>query len=108
MKTKFTVIICLIFLNMTTAFGQPDKKINDAIKAFDTFYQEGVKKYGIIGSSFAFVHEDKLLDHQTYGTAHIANNYKIDEKTIYHWASISKTLTRRPDYQIRSRTSPSP
>lgn len=88
---------------MTTAFGQSDKKISEEIKAFDRFYQENAKKYGIIGSSFAFIHEDKLLDHQTYGTAHIANNYKVDKNTIYHWASISKTLTGIAIMQLRDR-----
>lgn len=103
MRTKFTVIICLILLNMTMAFGQTDKKINEAIKAFDNFYQENAKKYGIIGTSFAFVHEDELIDHQAYGIAHITNNYKVDENTIYHWASISKTLTGIAIMQLRDR-----
>ena len=103
MKTKFVTTICLILLIMTASLGQDKKKIDEAMKAFDAFYQEGVKKYGIVGSSFAFVHDDQLIDHQTYGMAHLANNYKVDENTIYHWASISKTLTGIAIMQLRDR-----
>ncbi|NJM51913.1 MAG: beta-lactamase family protein [Blastocatellia bacterium] len=77
--------------------------MNEEIKKLENFYQEGVKKYGIVGSSFAFVHKDKVLTHQTYGKAHITNNYKVDENTIYHWASISKTLTGIAIMQLRDR-----
>jgi CubicO group peptidase (beta-lactamase class C family) len=88
---------------MTTAFGQDKKKIGEEFKKFDAFYQEGAKKYGIVGTSFVFVHDDGVVDFQTYGMAHLANNYKVDENTIYHWASISKTLTGIAIMQLRDR-----
>lgn len=95
-------ILCLSF-TISLSFAQEKNKMNEEFKKFDAFYQENVKKYGIIGSSFAFIHEDKLIDHQTYGMSHIANNYKTDENTIYHWASISKTLTGIAIMQLRDR-----
>jgi CubicO group peptidase (beta-lactamase class C family) len=103
MKTKFVTVICLILLVITTTFGQDKKKIDEAMKAFDAFYHDGVKKYGIVGSSFAFVHGDQLIDHQTFGMAHIANNHEVDKDTIYHWASISKTFTGIAIMQLRDR-----
>lgn len=93
-------IICLSFI-ISVNYTQDKNKMNEEFKRFDAFYQAGVKKYGIVGSSFAFVHDDQVIDHQTYGMAHIANNYKVDEETIYHWASISKTLTGIAIMQLR-------
>ena len=95
-------IFCLSFI-VSIIDAQDKNKMNEEFKKFDAFYQAGVKKYGIIGSSFAFVHDDQLIDHQTYGMAHIANNYKVDNDTIYHWASISKTLTGIAIMQLRDR-----
>ena len=56
--------------------------MNEEIKNFDAFYLKGVKNYGIVGSSFAFVHDDQVITKHAYGMAHIANNYKVDEDTI--------------------------
>jgi CubicO group peptidase (beta-lactamase class C family) len=93
---------CLSFI-VSVIYAQDKNKMNEEFKKFDAFYQEGVRKYGLVGSSFAFVHEDRVIDHQTAGMAHLANNYKVDENTIYHWASISKTLTGMAIMQLRDR-----
>lgn len=101
LKLSLAILYLAFFISLS--FAQEKNKMNEEFKKFDAFYQENLKKYGIIGSSFAFIHEDKLIDHQTYGTAHIVNNYKVDEGTIYHWASISKTLTGIAIMQLRDR-----
>jgi CubicO group peptidase (beta-lactamase class C family) len=100
---KSVTVIGLIFLMMSTVFGHDKKRVDEAFKAFDAFYREGVKKYGIVGGSFVFVHDNQVLDKQFHGLAHLANNYKVDEDTIYHWASITKTLTGIAVMQLRDR-----
>lgn len=101
-RTYILAIICLSFI-VSVADAQDKNNMNEEFKKFNSFYQEGVKKYGIVGSSFAFVHDDQIIDTQTFGMAHIANSYKVDEDTIYHWASISKTLTGIAIMQLRDR-----
>lgn len=92
----------MLLLLVSTIFGQ-DKKLTEEFKKFDEYYEANLNKYGIFGSSFAFVHDNKLIDFQTHGIAHIANNYKVDENTIYHWASITKTFTGIAIMQLRDR-----
>ncbi|HRH46200.1 MAG TPA: serine hydrolase domain-containing protein, partial [Pyrinomonadaceae bacterium] len=77
--------------------------MSEEFKKFDQYYEESLKKYGIFGSSFAFVHENKIVNQKFYGMAHVANNYKVDENTIYHWASITKTFTGIAIMQLRER-----
>jgi CubicO group peptidase (beta-lactamase class C family) len=100
---KVKIILAIFCLSFIVSIANGQNKMNEEINKLNTFYQEGVKKYGLVGSSFAFVHDDQVVTQQTYGMAHIANNYKVDENTIYHWASISKTLTGLAIMQLRDR-----
>jgi CubicO group peptidase (beta-lactamase class C family) len=103
MKVKsILAIICLLAI-ISTTFSQDKNKVNEEIKKFDAFYLKGAKDYGLIGTSFMMVHDNRVISQNFYGTAHIANNYKVDENTIYHWASISKTLTGIAIMQLRDR-----
>lgn len=101
---QFTLIfICALLLAPVTVLGQDKKKADAGLKTFDAYYKDALKRYRIVGSSFMLVHNNQVLDKQFYGTAHIANNYAVDEDTIYHWASISKTFTGIAIMQLRDR-----
>lgn len=100
-KNIFAVVgLLAIFSNV---FAQDKNKVNEELKKFDAFYLKGVKDYGIIGSSLMMVHDNQVVSKNFYGTAHIANKYAVDENTIYHWASITKTLTGIAIMQLRDR-----
>lgn len=103
MRNSAKLLLAIFCLSAIVSMTNGQNKMNEEIKKFETFYQEGVKKYGIVGSSFAFIHNDQIITHQTYGMSHLANKYKVDENTIYHWASISKTLTGIAIMQLRDR-----
>lgn len=100
---RFIVVTLGLTFLVPLSFGQDQKRVTDEMKKFDAFYLEGVKKYGIIGGSLAFVRDGEIISRHSYGTAHIANNYKVDDDTIYHWASITKTLTGIAIIQLRDR-----
>ena len=99
----FLLLLCFFSSSFSTIPAQDNKKIDEAMKAFDAFYKDELKKYSIVGSSFAFVHDNQVVDKQFYGMAHITNKYPVDEDTIYHWASISKTFTGIAIMQLRDR-----
>ena len=100
---KLILMIFCLSLFALDNYSQNKKKSDEEFKKFDDFYNASLKKYGIFGSSFAMIHDNKIVDKQFYGMAHVANNYKVDEDTIYHWASISKTLTGIAIMQLRDR-----
>ena len=96
----FCITLCGAGVQM---FAQEKVKIKEALKSFDSFYDKSLRSYGIVGSSFMLIHDNRVLDKRFYGTAHIENKIPIDEKTTYHWASITKTFTAIAIMQLRDR-----
>jgi CubicO group peptidase (beta-lactamase class C family) len=72
---------------------------NDIVHEWDRSVTEG----GIVGSSLAFVHDGRVLRHETRGLADLESRRPVDERTIYHWASITKTFTAIAVLQLRDR-----
>ena len=101
MKLLLTIILAAAAI--TPVYSQNMERVKDELKKFDAFYQKGMKDYSIVGGGLIIVHEDRVVDHQTYGSAHIANKYAADKDTIFHWASITKTLTGIAIMQLRDR-----
>lgn len=75
----------------------------DAFKQFQAVYERELKSSPIVGSSFMFIKGGKIAAKKFYGTAHLEKNQPVDENTIYHWASITKTLTGIAIMQLRDR-----
>lgn len=58
---------------------------------------------GMVGSSWAFVSDGKMVALETFGFADLETDRRVDESTIFHWASITKTLTGIAIMQLRDR-----
>lgn len=76
---------------------------DDADRQFQTVYERELKSSPIAGSSFMFVKDGKVAARHFYGKANLEKNQAVDENTIYHWASITKTLTGIAIMQLRDR-----
>jgi CubicO group peptidase (beta-lactamase class C family) len=50
-----------------------------------------------------FFHGDTVVAKEFHGFADLANQRKVDERTIFHWASITKTFTAVALMQLRDR-----
>ena len=57
----------------------------------------------MVGSSWAFLLDGEILALETFGHAHLESGREVDENTIYHWGSITKTLTGIAVLQLRDR-----
>ena len=57
----------------------------------------------IVGASVVVVTNGRLAAHHEYGVADRALGQRVDTNTIYHWASITKTLTAIAILQLRDR-----
>lgn len=97
-----TAFLILSF-SLLTSPTHAQSKLNDALRNFDQFYQEGLRKSGIVGSSFLLVRDNQVIDRQFYGLQHLEEKIPVDENTIYHWASITKTFTGIAIMQLRDR-----
>ncbi|HZS08696.1 MAG TPA: serine hydrolase domain-containing protein [Blastocatellia bacterium] len=81
----------------------PPGNFAQAYKGFRPFYEEALKRHGIVGSSFMLIHDNEVIAKEFYGLAHREQNRAVDEDTIYHWASITKTFTGIAIMQLRDR-----
>src|ERR1051325_2794229 len=89
------------------AFPQSAPALNGdsarAYQEFRTFYLSELRKNGFVGSSFYLVRDNKVVAREFYGLADAARGVPVDEDTIYHWASITKTFTGVAIMQLRDR-----
>jgi len=106
-KIQIWLVLSAVFLNVLTINAQttPQKANNfaDAYNQFKTVYEPELKSSGIVGSSFMFVKDNRVVAKDFYGMANLEKNQPVDEDTIYHWASITKTLTGIAIMQLRDR-----
>lgn len=94
MKILLNLIILLTFIQVSMAQDYKD---------FYKFYEENLKKHGIIGSSVMILHDGKTVGQRFYGKQNAEKNQDVDENTIYHWASITKTFTGIAIMQLRDK-----
>ena len=72
---------------------------SDVTSRFDAFAQAA----GIVGGSAVLVRNGEIVGRHHYGFADRAAKRPVDERTIYHWASVTKTLTAIATLQLRDR-----
>src|SRR5689334_20015239 len=70
---------------------------------FAAFFKERSAAHGIVGASLRVIGFDGALLHVSYGLKDRVSGAPTDEATIYHWASITKTLTGIAIMQLRDR-----
>ncbi|MEO7660089.1 MAG: serine hydrolase domain-containing protein, partial [Pyrinomonadaceae bacterium] len=76
---------------------------SDALNNFRSLYEKELKQAGIVGSSFVFLENNKIVAAYRYGSANLEKNQPVDENTIYHWASNTKPFTGIAVMQLRDR-----
>lgn len=101
----FFVLICLSsnVITMEAQTGSTRDSFTAAYKKFEAVYVEELKKAGIIGSSFVFIRDNKILAEDHVGLADLEKKQPVDENTIYHWASNTKPFTGIAIMQLRDR-----
>lgn len=92
-----------IFALIANVVNAQDAKQMSALKDFKTLYERELKDAGIVGSSFVFVKDGKVLAHYNYGSANLEKKQPVDDDTIYHWASNTKPFTGIAIMQLRDR-----
>lgn len=103
MKKLIKLFVVSIILMQTSTAQNAAGSLDAALKAFYPFYESKLADYKIAGSSFAFIRGNKVVGRRMVGMAHVGENRKVDEDTIFHWASITKTLTGIAIMQLRDR-----
>jgi CubicO group peptidase (beta-lactamase class C family) len=89
------------------ALGRPAPRqkgdFDRSYQEFRTNYLNELRKAGFVGSSFYLVRDNRVVAREFYGLSDAGRGVPVDEDTIYHWASITKTFTGISIMQLRDR-----
>ncbi len=85
------------------AAGQLPTGLPDAWDRTAAAWRADVTAQGVVGASLGLVHQGQLVRLATHGMADLEAGRPVDEETIYHWASITKTFTAVAILQLRDR-----
>ena len=69
------------------------------LRLFDTYADSD----RVVGASVLVMRDGRVLDRHDYGWADRAEKQRVDGRTIFHWGSITKTLTAISIMQLRDR-----
>jgi CubicO group peptidase (beta-lactamase class C family) len=101
---RLTVPLALLAMTVPTpARAQLPAGFKAAWRALTSAHRDTLRAAGIVGATLAFVRDGRIVAADYYGMADLATSRPVDEHTIYHWASITKTFTAVSVMQLRDR-----
>jgi CubicO group peptidase (beta-lactamase class C family) len=71
--------------------------------AIRSYYEAGLRRNGIVGSSLALIRDGHVALRDNYGLQSKSPDVPVDDGTTFHWASCTKTLTGIAILQLRDR-----
>lgn len=106
-------LFLLAFAVSSPAAGQAARAHNRAISArallpdgWDAFvrtFDAYADSDRVVGASVLVMRDGRILDRHDFGWADRAAGQRVDARTIFHWGSITKTLTAISIMQLRDR-----
>lgn len=93
----------VMFAGLSLDAAAQSSSFNDAWSRVVAVYQQRLKEAGIVGSSVMFVKDGEVAAKSFQGYQNAATKTAVDERTIYHWASITKMFTGVAIMQLRDR-----
>lgn len=91
---NFSLTLVLVFLIVSRSFAAEPASFQ---VAFDQFVHEDE----IMGGSYVLLERGKVVESHNIGMADVAEKQPVNDDTIFHWASITKTLTAVAMMQLR-------
>jgi CubicO group peptidase (beta-lactamase class C family) len=80
-----------------------ERAFDTALTDFRQLHRTEMRRSGIVGSSFYFVRDGRTVAADHLGEQDADAHVPVDAQTIYHWASITKTMTGIAIMQLRDR-----
>lgn len=101
---RVTTLLFAVLLSFSPMVqSQSPKNFAQVRREFKTLFEQGMRKNGIVGSSFMLIQDGQVIAQEFFGLANQEKQLAVDENTIYHWASITKTFTGIAVLQLRDR-----
>jgi CubicO group peptidase (beta-lactamase class C family) len=104
MPARTPLVACLLAAQVAgQAQAQAPRAFASRWAPVATEFRALLGREGIVGGSLWFLKGDSVLAREFHGFADQATGRKVDAHTIFHWASITKTLTAIGIMQLRDR-----
>jgi CubicO group peptidase (beta-lactamase class C family) len=98
MRMMFAVPVTLLLMQVGMAHASdPTAALQRFRAAFETY----VGSDPIVGAAYVVLERDRVIDWQTFGQADREPSQRADRDTVFHWGSITKTLTAVAIMQLR-------
>jgi CubicO group peptidase (beta-lactamase class C family) len=95
--------LCLLALAAAPPAAAQDRGLDKAVAEFRAIHRSEVAKAGIAGSSFYLIRDGRIVVADHIGEQDADAHVPVDAQTIYHWASITKSMTGIAIMQLRDR-----
>jgi CubicO group peptidase (beta-lactamase class C family) len=101
------ILVLLVVVMLTFAYtpevshGQSPRGFAQTRRDLKLFYEQSMKVHGIVGSGMMLIQDGRVVAQEFYGQADRDKGTAVTENTIFHWASITKTLTGIAIMQLR-------
>jgi CubicO group peptidase (beta-lactamase class C family) len=92
-----TLVLC------TASSVAATDQFDDAWAPVQHFFANYLEEQGMVGGSLWFFHDGEPRAREMYGFADLETGRRVDENTIFHWGSITKTFTGIAIMQLRDR-----
>jgi CubicO group peptidase (beta-lactamase class C family) len=102
-RLAVALLSVILISSSNMVHSQSPKNFAQVRREFKTFYDQSMRKHGIVGSSFMLIQDGQVIAQEFFGLANQEKQQPVDENTIYHWASITKTFTGVAIMQLRDR-----
>jgi len=102
-RMAVSLLSAILITSSNMSNSQSPKNFAQVQGEFKTFYEQSMRKHGIVGGSFMLTHDGQVIAQEFFGLANQEKQQPVDENTIYHWASITKTFTGIAIMQLRDR-----
>jgi len=96
---RLTIVQLLMFLALPAQPAEAQRAWTAVTRRFDAFAEAA----HVVGGSVVLVRDGRIAARHHYGFADRAHGRWADDSTMYHWASVTKTLTAIAVLQLRDR-----
>lgn len=92
-RTSFQFLLAVVASATIGQAQRPSQSFAGAWAPVADYFHRTLAEEGVVGGALAFVHGDSVIASEFHGFADAASRRRVDGKTIFHWASITKTFT---------------
>jgi CubicO group peptidase (beta-lactamase class C family) len=103
MSRRIAAALALTGALIANPAGADERGFDAALGDFRQLHRAEVSRSGIAGSSFYVVQGGRTVAADHLGEQDAEAHVPVDARTIYHWASITKTMTGIAIMQLRDR-----